>query len=123
SEPRKSQSSRRGSLRAMSHPSLETFPHGGQRVAALPQRTDAGRCNLEVALGAAAARRNRIAEPGSDVTLVFQPIERPVQRAHGQRPAGTLLDLLTDGHAVRVIAEPEHGEEDDLLKFAEALTA
>src|SRR5438874_7646391 len=105
----------------MSHAGVETVPHGGQRVSAFPQRPDAEGCDFEIAPGASAAFRGRIAEPGGDVTFFFQPIECAVQGAHRYRSVGALLDLPADGYAVRVLAEAQGRQQDDLLKLAQVL--
>ena len=74
--------------------------------------------DCEVALGSSAALRRRIAEGGRDVAFVLEPIQRAVERPDRQCPAGPALDLQPDRHAVRLVAEPEDGEQDDLLEFA-----
>jgi hypothetical protein len=107
----------------MSHPCLQTVPHGGQRVAAVAQRPDAAGCDLEIAFGAAAAFRGRIAEPGGDVAFFLQPIEGAVERAHRQGSAGAFFDFASNGHAVRVVTETQDCKQDDLLKLAQMLAA
>ena len=74
--------------------------------------------DLEVALGSSAALRRGIAEGGRDVAFVLESIQRSVERPDRQRPAGSALDFQPDGHAVRLVAEPQDGQQDDLLEFA-----
>src|SRR5262245_53551468 len=78
---------------------LEAVPHRSESVAAGPQCAKAGGLHFEMALGPATALGSRIAEPGHHIALVFEPIERPVQRANGQRTADPFFDFETDGNA------------------------
>ncbi len=100
------------------HQRFETFPHGCERFAAGAQGSQTEWFDLEVALRSSAALRRGIAERRRDVAFVLEPIQRSVQRANRQRPAGPPLDLQADGHTVRLVAESQDGQEDDLFELA-----
>ena len=85
------------------------------------RRAQTERFDLEVALRPPAALRCRIAEGRRHVAFLLETIERPIQGADGQRAAGAGFDLEANGHTVGVVAQPQNGEEDDLLELTEVL--
>src|SRR5580704_15254381 len=112
----------RGNLAAMHRlPQLHAIPHGGQFLTALTQGANAQRLHAKISLRTTAALWNRIAEPGCNVTFIFQAIQRPVQRADSQRAPGALLNFLADRHSVCVFTQAQNGQQYNLLKFSEML--
>src|SRR5688500_15500784 len=105
--------------RRISFESLEPLPEAHHGEARGLQRADGGGRDVEVALGAAAALGQGIADAGPEGALGLETVERGVERAARDFPSGLLLDLLEDRHGVGVVSQPEDGQEDDLLEFAE----
>jgi hypothetical protein len=100
------------------HQRFETFSHGCERVAADAQGSQTEWSDLEIALRSSPALGRGIAERRRDIPFVLESIQRSVQRANGQRPAGASLDLQANGHAVRLVAEPQNGQQDNLFELA-----
>jgi hypothetical protein len=51
--------------------------------------------------------------------LGFQSIQGGVERAHGDLPSRASLDFSANGYAVRVPAQSQDSEKDNLLELAE----
>src|SRR4051812_36278453 len=51
--------------------------------------------------------------------LGLESVERRIQRAARDRARRPALDLFADRHRIRVVFEPQNGEQDDLLELAE----
>ena len=71
----------------------------------------------EVALGATAALRRRIAEPRAHEALVFETFEGGIDGARRRITASATDDFVPDWHSVGVVAQPQHGEHDDLFEL------
>ncbi len=54
--------------------------------------------------------------------LGLQPVESTIERAYGNSPFCTLLDLMPNGNAIGVVTQPDHRQQDDLFKFAERVS-
>ncbi len=54
--------------------------------------------------------------------LGLQPVESTIERADGNSPFSTLLDLMPNGNAIGVVTQPDHRQQDDLFKLAERLS-
>jgi hypothetical protein len=54
--------------------------------------------------------------------LGLQPVEGTIERADGNSPFSTLLDLMPNGNAIGVVTQPDHRQQDDLFKFAERVS-
>jgi hypothetical protein len=54
-----------------------------------------------------------------DEAFLFKPIQGSIQRAAGDGATDALIQLLPQRQDVRVIAEVEQGQQDELFPFAE----
>src|SRR5581483_2147949 len=99
---------------------FEPVSHRRERSIGLLQCRDArGLQGVELATPAAALRC-RLADPGFEQAFAFETIERGVDRVDRDVAAGSRMDLLPNRGAVRrLIAEPQHAEQDELLEIAE----
>ena len=89
---------------------LEAFPHTQQQVALLRQRPNSLRRHLDEPLRTAPSPRIRFTHPARQIPLPLQPVERDVQRATLNLPAGLILDLPNKLGPVRT-AQPQRRRE------------
>src|SRR5260370_29431499 len=95
-----------GNLRATNHlRELDAFPHGSQIFLALAKGTRSQRFHAKITLRPSSALSNGIAEPGCDVALGLQTIQRAVKRANSQRSLGAFLDLAAHWNAIRIFVK------------------
>src|ERR1017187_9760150 len=130
--PKNHRNKNREEARDMGHPSSrlhEVGDGGGEQVEAFEQAAVGGlRAGEGVAafagdgdeaLGAAAALGRGAAVAEGDQALRLHAVQRGVERAGRGVAAGLGGNLAEDGDAVRLVAQAQDGEEDDLLEFAE----
>src|SRR5690606_18917819 len=83
----------------------------------------AGRADGVVPLRAPAPLGRRLAEARRHEALLLEPVQGRVERAGRGAPPGAAPDLVADRDAVRVVAEAQDREQDDLLELAEVVAA
>ena len=95
----------------------------GQCRFGLRERLLPGGQHAIVALRLAAALGRRLPEPGLHEPAPLEPRERCVDGPDRDVAPGMLRQLAPDGHAVRVVTEPDDGEEEEVLESAEMFAA
>ena len=104
---------------ATGHQRLEAVPHCGQGLAARAQRPEPQRPHPE----SSASIGRHVRGSGRRTMTSRSPWLRAgrgsVQRAHRERSSRPALDFEPDRHAVGVLAEPQHGQQHDVLELAE----
>src|SRR5262245_43565625 len=83
----------------------------------MPQRSKPVRLESKVLLAPAASLIRRLSNERRDKALRLQPVERFVDGTERDRPPGARVDLLPDRHAVRVVAEANERQEDELFEI------
>ena len=65
--------------------------------------------------------RSAVGSPtrGDRQSLVLEPLERLVDRRDRHVAPGAPDDLVVDRHAVALVAQPDQGQQDQLLELAE----
>jgi MacB-like periplasmic core domain len=94
-------------------------PERDQRILGLFYRAQAARRHLEVPLGAASAFRGRVSHRRRHEPVAFQTIERRVDGTHDDGAPADAFDLVADAHAIGVVTDAQHGEEDHQLEIRE----
>src|SRR4051812_28474467 len=85
-------------------------PQSGQRFLCRSDLSQPCRGDRKVAFRAAAAFRCRLADDGTDQSLLLEALERVVDARENDRLARALLDGTRDRHAVRLLAFAHQGE-------------
>jgi hypothetical protein len=67
----------------------------------------------------AAAFGRRLVHARRDKALLFEAVERDIDRAAARRPVRPALDFIQDGGARRGVAKVQHGHQDRDFEFAE----
>ena len=65
------------------------------------------------------AFRGRLAQSRGHQPFVFEPIERDVDAAHDDVATAALLDLVSDGDSVGLVAQTDQGQQHQELEAAE----
>ena len=98
---------------------LEAGGHAGERAVGSSQCACAQGLKREVLAATSASLRCRLADPGTDTALLFEPVERRIRSADRQPAPRPFLDVTADGRAVRIIAKPDDRDQDELFEFPE----
>src|SRR5690606_19904899 len=83
----------------------------------------AGRADGVVALRTTAPLGRRLAEARRHQTLALEPLQCRVERAGRSAASGAATNLVADRDAVRIVAEAQDREQDELLELAEMAVA
>lgn len=97
---------------------VEAAPHLFEDLSALAQGGGPGFREPDVPPRLPASFGRRLAHPGLEEALLFHPSQRDVNRGMGRQSSGPALDFVHDRDAVRVIAQMNAGDQDELLEFA-----
>src|SRR5262245_58687644 len=106
-------------------PGLQRRQARGQRGRLAPRPLDFAkprRRDVEMPSRAAAALGRGLADVGPQQASRFQPIQRRIDRARRDRPAGALEDLGANRRAVGLAAEPENREYQQLFELAQVVS-
>src|SRR5262245_55077305 len=101
--------------------SAQPFPHRLQSVAALVESSQTDPLHSKVFPGASAPFGGGIPTPGLHVPLSLQPRERSIKCSDRHPASRSLFDLATDRHTVSLVAQPQNGQKNDLLKFTQVI--
>jgi hypothetical protein len=88
----------------------------------LLERPAPGSLDLKKALRAPAPLGRRVARERFDITLRKEPIEGCIDGTDRDIAADALLDLSTHSHAIRVVIQSQHREQNDLLERAQQVS-
>src|SRR5690606_18770583 len=99
---------------------IQPLPHPRERLARPTQRLEARRLQPEHTLRAAAPLAAAFRERRAHQPLRLEARERDVDRRDRHLAARALLQLPLDRRAVRVVAQPQHGQHDDLLELTQS---
>ena len=83
------------------------------------KRPEPRRLQLEEPLGASAALRRAVAQPGDHQSLLIEPFQRHIHGGPGHLAAAPCRHLIEDRNAVGIRAEPEDCQEHEMFDVAE----
>src|SRR5947209_4310220 len=97
--------SRRAGASLLPEEGLEALPQAEAGPAGGPERGERARGRLEVAPGAAAPLRPRVAHAGGEQALLLEPVEGGVERPTRDSAMRPPPDLLPDGDGVGLVLQ------------------
>src|SRR5262245_25070157 len=98
---------------------VEPGGHAAERLERCLKLAPAGRGDSVASCASTSALGRRFADARRHETFFLEAGEGLVDRAEGQLAADAPLDLVVDGHAVRVAARVEDAENDELFELTE----